>query len=1054
MNEKSIFVGFVFFLSFFCNAHQIQQKTGTNRTKNNALTKFNTEVNTEVLLLSRMKFVSSKLVVPKSLPIKRVLHFRRSTIAGSFASSVVPIYDSWFWRTFWQLANVPNAVALLHCTDQLFSEYYMPVMPLTAADNFEEYESNGAALNLLSNNSSASVLRVGFDTTFPSLSPSSTRLNGDGFPVTENALIATPLRVENLPDARSKAASHPNTVAVAPLSITSINCENAVNTGSIIVGSTISNGVTSTLSYTGGNGAAYTAQTIASSGVTGLTASLVVGNFAVGSGTLTYTITGTPSTTGKASFAINIGGQSCELVLPVTTLISINCLAATHNGTLINGAVSSGTTSVMSYEGGNGGTYTSQTVASTGVTGLTATLAAGTFATGTGTLSYTITGTPATAGTASFAIAIGGQTCTLTRTVLPFSMNCASATNIGILTAATAASGVTSAVSYTGGNGGAYTLQTIASTGVTGLTATLAAGTLATGAGTLNYTITGTPAAGGTASFAITLNGQTCTLTRNVQAPVAPFAISCASATHSGTLTSGSAASGVSTTVPYTGGTGATYAAQTITSTGVEGLTATLATGTLTTGAGTLTFTITGTPSINGTASFAFTINGQICTIVRTVAYAVQNTITLGQNRRHFFVSIYDADVRPYTLQTTAASTSVLDADGTPDTNAVGIPMINNVQGSLNTSGITIRIPVTATSSGTLPSFFSRITVPANLTEDNISRDVVLSWPAQAYTSATRSIVANIAAVGGTLNIKKLDINAGIGNDRLGILLGSFTYPYNNAGNTTTFQIRVVPGIPDRMFGVADNNGSTTSHLFLHQTLTHIDGSEWIPLPLGAERTNLLHAAFHMNILHGLNTSEDWNENTDIRVYGNLFQWGRRPDGHEIVTDRVLRYGTLWRDGNFETRTGTTNVQNDNPTHTLFIAVSSTGSKDWRVNSDNTLWSSEASTNNPCPIGFRVPTVAELQALFAKAITNMRPRVVSGSRANAFTTTPTSSATATLTQVVNRTNQTHTWSSTTDASGVAIYVFFNTSSTDLQSFAGTFASSNALGCAVRCIRAY
>jgi uncharacterized protein (TIGR02145 family) len=72
---------------------------------------------------------------------------------------------------------------------------------------------------------------------------------------------------------------------------------------------------------------------------------------------------------------------------------------------------------VISYTGGNGGTHSGQTVTSTGVTGLTATLAAGSFATGAGTLTYNITGTPASSGTATFAINIGGQTCNLTRTV-------------------------------------------------------------------------------------------------------------------------------------------------------------------------------------------------------------------------------------------------------------------------------------------------------------------------------------------------------------------------------------------------------------------------------------------------------------------------------------------------------------------------------------------------------------------------------------------------------------------------------------------------------------
>jgi uncharacterized protein (TIGR02145 family) len=64
-----------------------------------------------------------------------------------------------------------------------------------------------------------------------------------------------------------------------------------------------------------------------------------------------------------------------------------------------------------------GGTNNGQVVTSAGVTGLTATLQSGSFATGNGSLTYTITGTPSGSGTASFALNIGGKTCVLTRTV-------------------------------------------------------------------------------------------------------------------------------------------------------------------------------------------------------------------------------------------------------------------------------------------------------------------------------------------------------------------------------------------------------------------------------------------------------------------------------------------------------------------------------------------------------------------------------------------------------------------------------------------------------------
>ncbi len=89
-------------------------------------------------------------------------------------------------------------------------------------------------------------------------------------------------------------------------------------------------------------------------------------------------------------------------------------------------------------------------------------------------------------------------------------LNCSGATSTGGFTSGTVYSGTVS-VPYTGGNGAAYAAGTaIASTGITGLTATLQAGTLANGAGTIVYDIKGTASGTGTASFAITFGGQTC----------------------------------------------------------------------------------------------------------------------------------------------------------------------------------------------------------------------------------------------------------------------------------------------------------------------------------------------------------------------------------------------------------------------------------------------------------------------------------------------------------------------------------------------------------------
>lgn len=185
---------------------------------------------------------------------------------------------------------------------------------------------------------------------------------------------------------------------------------------------------------------------------------------------------------------------------------------------------------------------------------------------------------------------------------------CATATNNGTLTGGTAASGVNTVISYTGGNGGTHTGQTVASTGVTGLTATLTAGSFANGGGTLTYTITGTPAvAGGTASFAINIGGQTCTLTRTVAAGANPssggtaavsaYACNTASA---GTMTAGIPVSGVTQTITATVTTVGTYS---ITAT-ANGVTFSGAGTFAGTGAQAIVLTATGTPTSGGTFSY------------------------------------------------------------------------------------------------------------------------------------------------------------------------------------------------------------------------------------------------------------------------------------------------------------------------------------------------------------------------------------------------------------------------------------------------------------------
>jgi uncharacterized protein (TIGR02145 family) len=412
--------------------------------------------------------------------------------------------------------------------------------------------------------------------------------------------------------------------------ISTLTCGSATNNGTLVSGITASS-VSSEIPYTGGNSGTHEGQTVTSTGVTGLTATLTAGVFA-SSGSLTYTITGTPASSGTATFALNIGGQTCNLTRTVNPglITALTCGSATNNGTLVHGVAASGVNSEVPYTGGNAGPHSGQTVASTGVTGLTATLTAGVFASS-GSLTYTITGTPASSGTATFALNIGGQTCNLTRTVNPgliTALTCGSATNNGYLTSGQAASGVTSVIPYTGGNAGTHSGQTVTSTGITGLTATLTAGTFASGSGNLTYTITGTPSGIGTATFALNIGGQTCNLTLTTYGVGTITGLTCGSATNNGTLSAGSSATGVTSVIPYTGGNGGTHSGQTVTSTGVTGLTATVSAGVFANGSGNLTYTITGNPDFEGTASFALNIGGRTCTLTRTVSCMAIGTNT------------------------------------------------------------------------------------------------------------------------------------------------------------------------------------------------------------------------------------------------------------------------------------------------------------------------------------------------------------------------------------------------------------------------------------------
>ncbi len=82
---------------------------------------------------------------------------------------------------------------------------------------------------------------------------------------------------------------------------------------------------------------------------------------------------------------------------------------------------------------------------------------------------------------------------------------------------------------------------------------------------------------------------------------------------------------------------------------------------------------------------------------------------------------------------------------------------------------------------------------------------------------------------------------------------------------------------------------------------------------------------------------------TDTASFGDLYQWGRSTDGHEKRTS-----------ANISTVSTT-----DTPGHGFFINANSFN---WQSPVNSGLWQGVDSKNNPCPNGFRLPTIEEFEA--------------------------------------------------------------------------------------------
>jgi len=431
--------------------------------------------------------------------------------------------------------------------------------------------------------------------------------------------------------------------------ISSIDCSNPLINGTVLYPGAYSanNNITITVSYTGGNGGAYPYTAFNSNVVTGLTAYLLPGNFAgsetsLAPGTLTFTIIGTPSGVGTAIFPVTIGGQSCQIQLPVSategTISSLDCAAATTNTILISGASVNGIVLSVPYTGGNGGAYNGQTLTSNfpNSGAVTGTLAPGTLAVGNGSLSITLSGTMPTGFvpiTFDFEFPEDSEPCVITLTPQidagTAEVDCNSLNVVGTITYPTPIpvnNPVELWLDYSNSNGGSYGPATFISQapGVGGLTATLPQGQFSENDGFVQLFVNGTPQSSGNAIFVVNIGGTECTLTVPVSAPEGQIqSLNCANAaaTLSAPLISGQAILGTTFSVNYFGSNGGSYLGNTAnSSTIVTGITAQSTPGVFSQPNGSVLYALTGTPVGSGNATFTIQVADKFCTVTLPVS--------------------------------------------------------------------------------------------------------------------------------------------------------------------------------------------------------------------------------------------------------------------------------------------------------------------------------------------------------------------------------------------------------------------------------------------------
>lgn len=195
---------------------------------------------------------------------------------------------------------------------------------------------------------------------------------------------------------------------------------------------------------------------------------------------------------------------------------------------------------------------------------------------------------------------------------------------------------------------------------------------------------------------------------------------------------------------------------------------------------------------------------------------------------------------------------------------------------------------------------------------------------------------------------------------------------------------------------------------FTFSTVVSANGRIWMDRNLGASRVAI--------------------SSSDALAYGDLYQWGRISDGHQSRTSS----------------TTTTKSITDTPGNSLFILAF----PDWRNPKNDKLWQSANGSNNVCPSGFRLPTLAEWNS----EISTWSSKTPEGAFASPLKLTLAGNRSNVGGSMVDVGNVGNYWASTVNDI-YAHFLYFNLAANGTSApVAGTTSTVRTFGFSVRCIK--